>query len=180
MNNTEIMPYIEANETSLTIPDFDQAPPVCSDQFPGLIRPGMTDEQLEDQLILASEYLGEYDANKEDYLTRTVRGETQLQILECWGAIIVKKEGMEFLNSKTGEAKQAYGVVFKLREGETFKYLGFTSISALTFMHRFVMPHPAVKGQLGDWARPIRFSVKQVEASQGHTFAFKLIRGLNS
>lgn len=180
MNNTELAPYIEANETNLTLPDFESAPPVVADQFPGLTRPGMTDEQLEDVLILASEYMWEYDISKDDYLTRTVRGETQLQILECWGAIIVKKEGMEFLNSKTGEAKQAYGVVFKLKEGDTFKYLGFTSISALTFMHRFVMPHPAVKGQLGDWLRPIRFSVKEVEASVGHTFSFKLIRGLQS
>lgn len=180
MNSTEMQPYIEANESSLII-DFDRAPMPASNEFPGLVKPGMDDQELEDCLVMASEYMASYVNVSDDHLTRTVKGVTNLQVLEAWGAIIVFKEGKQFTNSRTGESAQAYGVVFKLREenGE-FTYLGFTSVSALTFLRRFVMPLPGIRGQLGDWTRSIRFSVKAVPAATGHTFSFKLIRGLQS
>lgn len=178
-NNTGVVPFIES-ESSLVIPDFGNGElATTQEQFPFLVGPDVTDDELEEALIMASEYLCDYVNVNDDHLTTTIRGETHLQVLEAWGAILVKKQGMTFRNSKTGEEKQAYSVIFKLKDEKgCFSYLGFTSISAMQFMYRFVLGLPYIKGLLGDWKRPVRFSVKRVEAATGHTFSFKLVRGL--
>lgn len=172
MSNTDVVPFVES---TLEVIDFSPPEPL-ERQFPYLARPGMSDDQVESLLVLASEYMADYQNISPDYLTQTIRGETTQQVLECWGCIVVKKEGLFFVNSKTGEQQQAYSVIFKLKEGDSFKYLGFTSVSAWTFVKRFVLTWPSVRGQLGNWSKPVCFTVQQQKAATGHTFSFKLIR----
>ena len=138
----------------------------------------LSDVELIDFQITASEYTGGETVNAKRFYSRTVAsdGEQVDKIVWLWGFYAYPKTRVD---ENTGEIQNKVGIVFRLGDEETAtdQFLSFESIAATRFVERTLFPL-IQRGiiSVGDWNIGLPIQVWEIPAKVGHTFRFKLLR----
>lgn len=171
----------DVTATDVTVYEGEASPSLVN--FPPALRglfntDHLTDLELLNFQIMASEYTGGETVNAKRFYSRTIvtDGERLDKIVWLWGLFMYPKNRVDEM---TGEAKRNVGVVFQVgdREGPTGVYLSFESISATRFVERSLLPliNRGLIG-IGDWSIGLPMQVWEVPLDRGHTFRFKLVK----
>lgn len=136
----------------------------------------LSDGELIDFQITASEYTGGETLNAKRFYSKTVAqdGEKVDKIVWLWGLFAYPKTRTD---QNTGEISNNVGIVFQLgdSDGPSGIYLSFESISATRFVERSLFPliQRGIIG-VGDWSVGLPVQIWEVQLTQGHTYRFKL------